>query len=106
MLSWLLVLCLYGYSIDSNNSQYKPAIRTATEAAAKQSGLETDFGRIKQKSTDKAKLFAKDNGLQGVVMVGSFVAPVLIKQRTRIRSGNFLFIGTNNKAELLWTVGF
>lgn len=106
MLSWLLVLTLYGYNIGSNNAQYKPAIRTASEAAAKQSGLEADFGRIRQRSTDKAKLFAKDNGLQEVATVISFAAPVVIKQKVRVRTGNFLFTGTNSKAELLWTIGF
>lgn len=106
MLSWLLVLTLYTYSIDSNNSQYKSAIRTATEAAAKQSGWEADFGRVRQKTTDKAKLFAKEHGLHQVAAVVAFAAPVVTKQRIRVRSGNFLITGTNNKAEILWTIGF
>ncbi len=106
MLSWLLVLSLYGASLNTKNSEYKPAVRTASEAAAKQTGIEADFGRIKQRSTDKAKLFAKDNGLQEAATVISFAAPVIIKKKIRVRTGNFLIQGSNSKAELLWTIGF
>jgi hypothetical protein len=92
--------CLAG----SKDAQYKEAIKVATDAALKQSGIETDWLKIRSASENKAKKIVREAGLEKPAAVITFMAPMIIKQRVRIRTGDFTINGSNNKGEIKWQI--
>ena len=85
---------------------YKPAIKSATEAALIQSGLEADFFKVQTALLNKANKWVYKNGLTNVVAVGSAVVPVLLYKKVRVRTGKFIFEGRPNKVEGLFQLQF
>lgn len=87
-------------------SKYDAAIRTATDAAFKQSGYEADFNRVKEASRQRLLKWAKDNSLASTAAVIGFVAPIVYYKKIRVRTGNVVFKGEATKVEAAWTLQF
>lgn len=101
----MLLLITLLLSVTTNASgQYKEAIKVATDAALKQSGLETDWFKVRSAGETKAKKTVRKLGLEKPAAAAAFIIPVVIKQRIRIRTGDFTINGGNNKAEVKWQI--
>lgn len=85
---------------------YTEALKTSANAALKQSGLEADFFKVKSAANTRAKKFIKYNGLETPAAVIGFMVPVLYKKRVRVKTGDFIFTGTNNGVNATWTLQF
>lgn len=102
MLLLSLLFCLTASAGDT--AKYKEAIKVATDAALKQSGLETDWLKVRSASETKAKKIVRQAGLEKPAAVVVFLAPAILKQRMRIKTGDFTINGGNNKAEIKWQI--
>lgn len=106
MLKYLVVLVLFLCPTNLLASRYDAAIKVASEAAFKQSGLESSFIQVKSTSNDKLKKFAHNNGLAVPATVIAYVVPIVYKKRIQFRMGNVKFKGTTGQSELTWTIQF
>ena len=86
--------------------QYDQAIKTSILAAAKQSGLEADFLKVRNASNKALVKWARKNGLDVPLTVISFTAPVIIRQQIKLRTGDFTFKCDRNKVNLDWQIQF
>jgi len=102
----LLIYLLLTLSNTLAASKYDQAIRTATDAAFKQSGYEADFSKVKDASKRIVMKWATDNGLKTTVAAIGFIIPVAYNKKIRFRTGNVVFRGEKNKAEATWTIQF
>lgn len=88
------------------DSKYDQAIKTAMNAAAKQSGLEADYFKARSIANKKVALWARKNGIETPLAVVSFAAPIIYRKQVRIKSGDFLFKANNSKVTLDWQFQF
>lgn len=103
MLLFLLSLCLY--SAEASN-KYKPAIKTATEAAYIQSGLEADFINARNNTNKKVTLWLKRNDLEEVGAVVGFVTPIVHKKRVRFKLYDIVIKADKSKISADWNFQF
>lgn len=104
MLLWLLFL--FNISQVQASDKYKEAIHTASEAALKQSGLESDFIKITKASEKETKLWMRKQGLEPVATLLMFAVPIVYNKKVRLKSGNIILIGSEHKVEATWTLQF
>lgn len=95
-----LLFCLTAFAGDT--AKYKEAIKVATDAALKQSGLETDWFKVRSASETKAKKTVRKLGLEKPAAVAAFVIPVVVKQKVRLKSGDFTFQSDKKTTEFKW----
>lgn len=101
-----VLLFLFILPQNSFADKYDHAIKTATTAAAKQSGLESDFLKLRAATNKEVTKWARKNGLEIPLTVISFVAPVVYKKQMRFKTGDFTFKGTSSKVTLDWQFQF
>jgi hypothetical protein len=101
----IILFLLSGNCLAGNkDAQYKEAIKVATDAVLKQSGLETDWLKVRSASENKAKKIVRQAGLEKPAAVITFIVPMVIKHRVRIKTGDFTINGSNNKGEIKWQI--
>lgn len=101
-----LLITLLSLSQAEANSKYKEAIKTATRAALKQSGLEADFIKVRKTTETKAQTWVRENDLETPASVVTFVVPIIYKEKVRVRSGDFIFEGDKSKLLLKFDLQF
>ena len=102
----LLMFLFSNISHAELNSKYKEAVKVSTNAALKQSGLEGDFFTVRKATEKAAKKWARENHLEIPLTVISFVAPVVYKQKLKVKSGDFTFNLTTDKLAVDWAFSF
>lgn len=103
---WCLLLFISTLAYGADTTKYNTAIKTAAHAAAKQSGLEADFLKVRDASNKSVNKWVRNKGLQVPFTVVSFVAPIVYKKQIRIHTGDFTFKARQNKITLDWQVQF
>lgn len=101
-----LLITLLILSQAEANSKYKEAIKTATRAALKQSGLEAGFIKVRKTTETSAKKWVRENDLETPASVVTFVVPIIYKEKVHVRSGDFTFEGNKSKLLLKFELQF
>ena len=102
----LFLLLLLAPSANATDTDYGPAIKAATDAAYKQSGLQGKFLTVKQASETKANTWLKLNGLAPIASVVGIAAPIIYYKKAVFHTGDFSFEFTKDTASSLFSLQF
>ena len=102
----MLLLFLFLSNFAYADNRYNEAIKTATIAAVKQSGLEADFLKVNSTRNKKAANWARENGLDIPLTVATFVVPVVYKKQIRFKTDNVSIDIRSTKLSAEWRIEF
>ena len=86
--------------------KYDEAVKYATTAALRQSGLEADYLKARGVAKTKVVKFVQENRLETPFTVISVAAPILLKKQIKVRTKGFVFKGNESEVSLTWQLGF